>query len=95
MSAVPKPLLTPEQYLAIERKAEFRSEYCRGEMFAMAGASRLHVKTRDNLAGELHGLLKGTTCQAFSLDMRLRVAPTGLYTYPDISIVCGEPLFVE
>src|SRR5947199_9313353 len=95
MSAVPKTKLTPAEYLAIERKAEFKSEFYRGEMFAMAGANRQHVIIRDNLAGELHIALKGTPCRAYSVDMRVKVNATGLYTYPDIAIVCGKPEFED
>jgi Uma2 family endonuclease len=91
MSAVPKTRLTPEQYLAIERKAEFRSEYYRGEMFAMAGASLEHNRIKENLIIEIGARLKGGPCQSFSSDMRVKVSATGLYTYPDIVIVCGEP----
>lgn len=95
MSAVPKPLLTPQEYLARERQAEIKSEYYRGETFAMAGASGEHVVARDNLAGELHASLKGSSCRAYSLDMRVKVDATGLYTYPDITIVCGKPQFED
>ena len=95
MTAVPKRKLTPEEYLAIERKAEFKSEYFGGEMFAMAGASRQHCRITANLIGELHARLKGGPCQTFASDMRLRVPTTVLYTYPDIVIVCGEPQFED
>ncbi len=91
MSAVPKPRLTPEQYLAIERKAEFKSEYYDGEMFAMAGASEPHNRVKDNLIIEIGYRLKGSGCHSYSSDMRVKVSRTGLYTYPDIVIVCGEP----
>ncbi len=91
MSAAPKPKLTVAEYLAIERKAEFKSEYYRGEMFAMAGASREHNRVKGNLDGELYSRLKGGPCQSFSSDQRVRVELTGLYTYPDIVVVCGQP----
>src|SRR5919199_1130147 len=91
MSAVPKTRLTPEQYLAIERKAEFKSEYYNGEMFAMAGASEPHNRIKDNLIGELHARLKVSACHSYSSDMRVKVSRTGLYTYPDIVIICGKP----
>jgi len=64
-------------------------------MFAMAGANRQHIRARDNLAGELHNQLKTTPCEPYSVDMRVKVDPTGLYTYPDIAIVCGEPQFED
>ena len=91
VSAVPKKRLTPSEYLTGERKAEFKSEYYRGETFAMAGASRQHNRAKENLAGELYTRLKGSPCQTFSSDQRVKVSATGLYTYPDIVIVCGKP----
>jgi Uma2 family endonuclease len=90
MSAVPKRKLTPAEYLAIEKQAEFRSEFFNGEMFAMAGASRPHNRINENLSGEVHAQLKGGPCQSFSRDLRVLVDRTGLYTYPDLVIVCGE-----
>lgn len=90
MSAVPKTRLTPEQYLAIERKAEFKSEFLNGEMFAMAGVSREHSRIKENLIIEIGTRLKGSRCRTHSSDMRVKVSRTGLYTYPDIVIVCGE-----
>ncbi len=91
MSAATKPKLTVAQYLAIERQNDFKSEFYRGEMFAMAGASREHNRIKSNLDGELYARLKGGPCQSFSGDLRVAVDRTGLYTYPDIVIVCGEP----
>jgi Uma2 family endonuclease len=95
MTAVPKTRLTPEQYLAIERKAGFKSEYYNGEMFAMAGVSREHIRIKDNLVGELYARLKGGPCRTHSSDMRVKVSATGLYTYPDIVIVCGEEQYED
>src|SRR5438874_11353000 len=95
MSAVPKPYLTPQQYLAIERKAAFKSEYYNGEMFAMAGASRAHSRVKENLVIEIGSRLKGSRCRTHSSDMRVKVSRTGLYTYPDIVIVCGEEQFED
>ncbi len=92
MSAVPKPKkLTVEEYFAIEEKAERRSEFYDGEMFLMAGASREHNVLTRNLVGELFQRLKGGSCEVFIADQRVKVSRTGLYTYPDLLIVCGEP----
>jgi Uma2 family endonuclease len=91
MSAVPKTRLTPEQYLAIERKAEFKSEFYNGEMFAMAGASEPHNRIVQNLNIEVGSRLKGSGCHSYSSDMRVKVSRTALYTYPDLVIVCGKP----
>jgi Uma2 family endonuclease len=95
MTAVPKPRLTPEQYLAVERKAEFKSEYYDGEMFAMAGASFPHNRIKENLAARIHSALQDGPCQSVSSDQRVKVIQTGLYTYPDIVIICGDPQFED
>jgi Uma2 family endonuclease len=91
MSAVPKSRLTPAEYLAVERKATVKSEYLRGEVFAMAGASPAHNAVNDNLVIEVGSRLKGGPCRTYSSDQRVKVSATGLYTYPDIVIVCGLP----
>jgi len=90
MSAVPKRKLTPVEYLAIEKKATFKSEFFNGEMFAMAGASRPHNTVVMNLGGEIHARLKGGPCRPYMQDQRVLVDRTGLYTYPDLLIVCGQ-----
>src|SRR4051812_334128 len=95
MSAAPKSRLTSEQYLAIERKAEFKSEYYNGEMFAMAGVSRAHSRAKENLIIEIGSRLKGTHCRSHSSDMRVKVSRTGLYTYPDIVITCGDEQYED
>lgn len=95
MSAVPKPYLTPQQYLARERRAETKSEYLRGEVFAMSGASRKHNLVATNVAGELRQQLRDRDCEVYPSDMRVKVSPTGLYTYPDVTVVCGEPEFED
>jgi Uma2 family endonuclease len=94
MSAVPKPQkLTVAEYLAVEKAAEFKSEFYRGEMFAMAGASREHNRVTENLVVELGRRFLGGPCQTFSRDLRVRVDPAGLYTYPDLIIVCDPPQY--
>ena len=95
MSAVPKTKLTPAEYLAIERKAEFKSEYYRGEMFAMAGARLPHNTIKENLIVELGSQFKGGPCRTLSSDQRVKVNETGLYTYPDIIILCEPPQFED
>jgi Uma2 family endonuclease len=95
MSAIPKTLLSPEQYLDQERRAEFKSEYYRGEVFAMAGASFEHTLIKDNLAREAGNQLKNGACRVLTSDIRVRVHATGLYTYPDIVVVCDPPQFED
>ncbi len=89
MSALPKKKLTVVEYLTIERKAQFKSEFFNGEMFAMAGATRKHNFIKENLIIELGGRLKGGPCRTVSSDQRVKVDRTGLFTYPDIVILCG------
>ena len=89
----PKPYLTPEQYLALERTAAYKSEYFRGEIFAMAGVSPTHVLIVTNIVAALHGQLRRRPCTVYATDFRLKVNASGLYTYPDIAVVCGEPQF--
>ena len=95
MSAAPKPLLTPQEYLTRERRAETKSEYLRGEVFAMSGASRAHNLIATNAAAELRQQLRDRPCEVYVGDMRVKVSPTGLYTYPDVTVVCGEPEFED
>ncbi|MFY8073980.1 MAG: Uma2 family endonuclease [Pirellula sp.] len=91
MSSVPKTYLTPEEYLHRERTAEYRSEYYRGETFAMAGASANHNLIVSNCIQTLGQQLKKKPCRVYPSDLKVRIKATGLYAYPDLSIVCGEP----
>ncbi len=95
MSTLPNQLLTPQEYLAQERLAEFKSEFFRGETFAMAGASRRHNLIAGNLVRELGNALKQQPCEVYPGDMRVKVCSTGLYTCPDVSIVCDDPRFED
>ena len=93
MSTQPQTYLTPEEYLAFEREAEVKHEYYAGEIFAFAGASRQHNLIVANVIRELGNEVKGRPCEVYPSDMRVRVSPTGLYTYPDVTVVCGEARF--
>ena len=95
MSTQPKSFLTPEQYLEIERKAEFKSEYYRGEMFAMAGASLAHISIVGNLTRDLGVQVRPGPCRVYSNDMRVCTGSSGLYTYPDVVAVCGQPRLLD
>jgi Uma2 family endonuclease len=95
MSTHPKTLITPEQYLEIERKAEYKSEYLNGEMFAMAGGTDPHSLIAMNINSDLHHQTRNRQCWVYSSDMRVQVEATGLYTYPDGSAVCGERKFLD
>ncbi|HEY0656939.1 MAG TPA: Uma2 family endonuclease [Pyrinomonadaceae bacterium] len=95
MSAIPKTKLTPAEYLEFERKSEERHEYLNGEIFAMSGAKRNHNVIAWNIGGELRQKLKGKNYEAYPADMRVFIPETGLYTYPDLVIVCGAPQFQD
>ncbi len=94
-SAAEKTRYTPEQYLALERKSPIKHEYYDGEMFAMAGASREHNLIAGNLYREISLQLRDRPCEAYISDLRVLVRPTGLYAYPDVVAVCGEPQFQD
>jgi len=95
MSSDPKTLLTEEEYLAMERRAEFRSEFHRGEMFSMAGASRRHNRIVTNLVTALDNQLRERPCNVYSNDMRVKIPNTELFTYPDLVVTCGEETFAD
>ncbi|MEZ6127855.1 MAG: Uma2 family endonuclease [Planctomycetaceae bacterium] len=95
MSTVPRTHLTPEQYLTQERKAEFKSQYFRGEVFAIAGATREHNLIVGNPVREIGNALKRFPCEVYPSDMRVKVSPSGLYTYPDATVVCEPPRFED
>jgi Uma2 family endonuclease len=95
MSTAPTRRISPQEYLAQERRAEFKSEYLRGEVFAMAGTTYEHTVIKDNLARKAGNQLENGTCRALTSDMRVKVNATGLYTYPDIAIVCDRPQFED
>ncbi len=80
------------EYLAIERESDVKHEFFDGELFAMAGGSRAHNLLSLNMAAELRDALKHSPCEVYPSDMRVEL-PTGLYAYPDVSVVCSEPRF--
>lgn len=87
--------LTPQEYLALEREAPSKSEYFNGEMFAMSGASRRHNLISLNIGAELRAQLRHRSCEVYTSDMRVKIRTTGLYTYPDVVVVCEEPAFED
>jgi Uma2 family endonuclease len=92
---MPKTLLTPEQYLAIEREAEYKSEYFQGEMLAMAVSDWVHNQLVVNLVAGFHNQFRSRPCDVYPSQMRVLVGATGLYTYPDVVVVCGERRFLD
>lgn len=95
MATQPKHLFTPDEYLALERQADYRSEYAQGEISAISGASLPHNRISRNMLVELDLLLRETTCEAFANDLRIYAPATGMFTYPDVVVVCGAPQFLD
>jgi Uma2 family endonuclease len=94
MSSLPQVRYTPEQYLEIDRKADHRSEYVNGEILAMAGASRIHNRITLNIGAALTTLLRGTSSEPFTSDLRVKSVVTGSFLFPDVVVGCG-PLEFE
>jgi Uma2 family endonuclease len=90
--AVAPPIhrLTEAEYLEIERRAEYKSEFLDGQMFAMSGGTRWHSVIACNMISAINLRLKGSPCVVYNSDMRVKVQMAGLYTYPDVSIGCGQ-----
>ena len=86
---------TPEEYLAFERSSDDRHEYLGGEICAMGGVSPEHALIVTNVASELRLRTKGGPCRVYSTDLRLRVSPAGLFTYPDVVVICGPSQFAD
>ena len=87
--------ISPEDYLAFERASEQKHEYADGEVFAMSGCTREHSLIAGNIQRELGNTLLDRPCEVHTSDMRVKIASTGRYVYPDASVVCGEPVFED
>ena len=95
MTTRPDVRLTPEEYLRIERAAEWKSEYVDGEMFAMSGASHRHTIITANLVRVLGNHLLNGPCTVSSADLRVATDRRRHYTYPDVVVVCDAPQYVD
>ncbi len=95
MFRVKKDKFTAQEYLAMEEVAPYKSEYCRGEIFALSGGTWDHSVATSNLNRELGNALSGTSCRVVNGDLRIHVKSEELYTYPDVAVVCGKPRFLE
>ena len=89
MATNPVALLSPEQYLAFERKSLEKHEYLGGRMWAMAGGSGAHARLSAQVIGMFFQSLRGSHCAVYSSDLRIHAPETGLFAYPDASVVCG------
>lgn len=95
MRAVAEHFITEAEYLEQEAASPFKHEYFNGRIYAMAGASPTHVLINSNVQGALFGRLRGRPCRSASSDQRVKVAATGLLTYPDTLIVCPPERYDE
>jgi Uma2 family endonuclease len=95
MTALPKKIYTLEEYLELDKNSEEKYEYFDGEVFAMAGGSPAHARIGVNVCTRLALKLEGRSCEAFNSDMRIKVPAAFPYRYPDVSVVCGPPVFEE
>jgi Uma2 family endonuclease len=93
--AHPVHRLTEAEYLEIERRAEFKSEFLDGEMFAMAGGTSSHSLIKCNLIHAMMSQIGKGHCRVYDSDMRVKVQASGLYTYPDVSVVCSQEEFED
>jgi Uma2 family endonuclease len=93
MSQTARKFYTVAEYLALEDAADYKSEYFQGEIFAMAGATYNHDVISLNLASALNIAFTNRECVAFTSDMKVKISANDFYTYPDVSAVCGQPVF--
>ena len=94
-SLAAQTIYTPEEYLALERKATLKNEYINGEILAMSGASNAHNLITLDIGTELNIQLRGRECLVYTNDMRVRTSPMGSYFYPDVVVFCGDPQFED
>lgn len=95
MSQAAVKYITEAEYLSFERESQERHEYYKGEIYLMSGASFKHNIIEDNLRGLISNFLKGKKIRSFGSNLRVHIPKNTLYTYPDILIVCDDPIFVD
>ena len=85
-----KPTMTYAEYFALEDKSAERHEFLNGEVFAMSGGTIEHARLIATTSHALMAALQGRPCSVYAAELRIRIRPTGLTTYPDVSVVCGK-----
>lgn len=93
MSTRAERLYTADEYLAIERASDHKSEFVNGRIYAMTGANWPHNKIVSNIVRHVGARVEDRDCSVISSDQRVKVSRTGMYTYPDVVALCGEPQF--
>lgn len=87
------PVFTANDYLEFERFAAEKHEFLDGSVYAMAGESPKHSTICFNLYGIIHNQLRGKRCRGFSPNMKVATGEKGLFSYPDLAVVCGQPIY--
>ena len=95
MAIQPDVYVTSQEYLTLEKRAEYKSEYIAGTIVAMSGASRKHNLIVTNIVISLGQQLRGRPCEVYANDMRVKMPASDLYVYPDVVVVCGSPQFED
>ncbi len=96
MTTLPrKQYISPEEYLVMERVSPVKHEYFKGEIFQMAGTTERHAAVSSNINVSLGSQLKKRPCKTYQSDLRVHIPATGLYTYPDVVVVCGRPSLAD
>ena len=95
MASVSNYYVSPDEYLALERKAEFKSEYMEGLVYALAGASRRHNLIVGNTVTALNIQLRERNCRVYPSDIKVKIRTANRFFYPDVSVVCGDDEFVD
>ena len=93
MGALPKRYFTPEEYITLEVKSDYKSQYVAGEIYATSGTQPWHIDVTANLVAGLHNRFRGRPCKLYFSEMRVRVKAVDLWTYPDVAALCGKPRY--
>jgi Uma2 family endonuclease len=93
MSTQRNTYVSPEEYLAFEREAEYKSEYVDGVIYAMTGASLNHIQIVSNITHALSGQLNARPCRVLSNEMKVRMPDSRKFFYPDLTVLCDKPQF--
>lgn len=95
MTPQPKRYITEEEYLDFEQTSTRKHEYYNGEIYAMTGGTESHNILAGNAHASLHTQLRRRPCKVYNSDQKIKVLATGLHTYPDVTVVCGQPEFID
>lgn len=95
MTTLPRKYISPEEYLVMERVSPVKHEYFNGEVFQMAGTTEKHAAIASNINISLGSQLKKRPYKTYQSDLRVHIPATGLYTYPDVVVVCGQPSLTD